>query len=259
MRQSKLLSLFIILITTTFATAQENEVGVFVGASAFSGDVIESTIDFEEINLGYGAFYRYYTSPKFSFKIAGTAAKFTGNDANSSSLASRGLSFESDIYDLTVAAEWNLLGINIYGPTAKEQSKFSPFFSLGVGGAYYNPTVTAAFPDKPLKAADLNVEYPKFTMVVPMGLGLKYVTKSLTIGLEGTVRAGLTDLLDGISKSGDSTDNDWYGTYGLSLAYRIGEKRTDTYKEEVIEEEANPYDSQNSNYYYEDEEEDNDN
>lgn len=242
MRLLQLLSFtFILLLTSINLKAQYHEVGVFGGATLFSGDVIENVVDFNEINIGFGAFYKHYTSPKFSFKVGVHAGKFTGDDANSSRLSRRGLSFESDVIDLNVTAEWNILGLNVYGPTAKVQNRFSPFLLLGAGAAYFKPEVTNNNPDNAINPYDASIEYPKISMVVPMGLGLKYMTNSLTFTLEGTVRAGLTDLIDGISKSGDPTDNDWYGMYGVSIAYRIGEKRSSSAPKEVMEETESEY------------------
>lgn len=200
--------------------AQEKEVGVLVGMTAFQGDVVESNFDASQLNIGFGAFYRYYTSPKFSFRFGVTAGTFTGDDANNPSLSSRGFSFESMIVDATAIAEWNILGINIYGDQAYDQNRFSPYLLGGIGVAMYDPTVTTT--ETPLFAGDLEHEYPGFTMVVPLGLGVKYATDRITIGIEGAIRAGLTDFLDGVSWSGNSDNNDWYGFYGINAAYRIG-------------------------------------
>lgn len=242
MRLLQLLSFTIILLFSSLTLkAQYHEAGVFGGASLFSGDVIENVVDFNEISLGFGAFYKHYTSPKFSFKVGVHAGRFTGDDANSSSLSSRGLSFQTDVLDLNVTAEWNIFGLNIYGPTAKVQNRFSPFFLLGAGASYFKPEVSVSNPDKPLNPYDATIEYPKISMVVPMGMGLKYMTNSLTFTVEGTLRAGLTDLIDGISKSGDPSDNDWYGMYGVSIAYRIGERRSSSAPKEIMEETETEY------------------
>ena len=217
---------FIILFTSLLLSfslfAQEKEFGVFVGATAFQGDVVEKTVDFKELNLGFGAFYRHYSSSKFSFRIGVSAGSFSGDDANSteSFQVARGYSFKSTIVDLTAIAEWNILGINIYGPTSYDQSNFSPYLLFGIGGSMYNPTVTTT--NTELKPLDLGKEYPAFSMVVPLGLGLKYATAQVTVGIEASVRAGLTDYLDGISKSGNADNNDWYGFYGINAAYRLG-------------------------------------
>lgn len=208
------------LSLSTFA--QEHEVGAFVGATAFQGDLVDNLFDFNELSVGYGAFYRFYTSSDFSFRIGVTAGSFTADDANSSdpNRVQRGFSVTSNIVDATVIAEWNILGINIYGPSAYKKNRFSPYFLLGVGASMYNPEVKTT--NTELRPLDAGKEYADFSMVIPMGLGLKYATDKITIGLEGALRAGLTDYLDGISKSGNPDDNDWYGFYGINAAYRFG-------------------------------------
>lgn len=217
----------VLLLIAIIGFAQDREVGVFGGITTFSGDLTDGMVDFKSINIGYGAYYRFYTSPKFSFKAAIQGGTFTGDDANSSTTrVNRGYSFKSSIYDASVTTEWNILGINISGSSAVNQSNFSPYLLFGIGAAFVDATPTANNADVPLSLYDSSQEYPRFTMVVPMGIGFKYTTEMLSIGIEGSIRAGLSDFLDGISRSADPLDNDWYGMYGITVGYRLGAKST---------------------------------
>jgi len=223
----RIITTTVLLLIAIIGFAQDREVGVFGGVTTFSGDVTDGMVDFNSINIGYGVYYRFYLSPEFSFKAAIQGGTFTGDDANSStSRANRGYSFKSSIYDASFIAEWNPLGINIYGANAVNQSKFSPYLLFGIGAAFVDADPVANNADVPLSMYDVNQEYPRFTMVVPMGIGFKYTTEILSIGIEGSIRAGLSDFLDGISRSANPLDNDWYGMYGVTVGYRLGVNST---------------------------------
>ena len=109
----RIITTTILLFIAIIGFAQDREVGVFGGVTTFSGDLTEGIVDFSSINIGYGAYYRFYISPQFSFKAAIQGGTFTGDDANSSTRANRGYSFKSSIYDASITAEWNLSLIHI--------------------------------------------------------------------------------------------------------------------------------------------------
>lgn len=234
----------IVLLLSVFAfslQAQEFEVGVRAGASLFHGDAIENTFDFNEVSYGVGLFARYHFDHNFAFKAGLGFANATGDDANNStSLANRGLSHESQLIDLTISAEWNFLGVDIYSAESRINSRFTPYAHLGVGVVSYNPEVIVAQDSPGLDPLDAVQEYPQFSMVIPMGLGVRYSMDRLVVGLEATLNAGLNDYLDGISRSGDHDDNDWYSFVGVTVAYRIGaqpkSRMIDEQPEEILEE-----------------------
>ncbi len=216
--------LIIVLCTFNVLKAQQHEVGGSVGLTLFHGDLIENTVDFKEINLGGELFYRFYSSHKFSFKLALNTGSYSGTDANSSELVHRGLSFNSTISGIYFSGEWNILGINIYGEKAYNQNRISPFLSIGVGASMANPEVTTEATG--LDPYDLAQEYPFVSLNVPFGIGVKYATDKITFSLEGRVVAGLTDLLDGVSETGNPDKNDWHSYIGIGAAYRIGGSRS---------------------------------
>lgn len=237
MRILTFLSLLLLLAYNS-VSAQNYEVGAFGGVTTFHGDLTAGMIDFKELNIGYGAFFRFYPSSKFSFRLAASSGTYSGNDANSDN--NRGFAFKSSIHDLSFIGEWNLLGINIYGPNAYKQNRFSPYLFLGVGANMFTPDVTTN--QVPLNIYDEQQEYSQFSMVVPAGLGFKYAMNKLIIGLEASIKIGLNDYLDGISKSGNSNSTDWYSLIGLTVGYRLGgtsggySQPTDYMEDEVIEE-----------------------
>ena len=233
----------ILLVLSVYAftlQAQEFEVGLKAGASLFHGDAIENTFDFGEISYGVGLFGRYHFDHNFSFRGSLNYSNAKGDDANNStSLSNRGLSHDSQLIDLTISAEWNFLGVDIYSAESRINTKFTPYALLGVGLVSYSADVVSA-PDSPgLDPLDAVQEYPAISMVIPMGIGVRYSMDRLVVGLEATLNAGLNDYLDGISRSGDHDDNDWYTFVGVTVAYRIGAQpkaRSVEEPEEILEE-----------------------
>jgi hypothetical protein len=217
------------LLTLLFAilcvvgNAQEVEVGLKGGVNLFHGDLVPNVVDVESLGFGGGLFARYHFSPKFDLRASANYGLYEGSDLNFEERANRGFSFESTLIDFTVGAEWNLLGVNIYENQKRFASSFTPYLHLGVGANLANATISATAEGRSLDPLDLAREYPSFSMVVPMGLGIRYSLDRLVIGIEGTLTAGLNDYLDGISRSANQTDNDWYTSIGVTVAYRIGE------------------------------------
>ena len=217
------------LLTLLFAilcvvgNAQEIEVGLKGGVNLFHGDLVPSVVDVESLGFGGGLFARYHFSPKFDLRASANYGQYEGSDLNFEERANRGFSFESTLIDFTVGAEWNLLGVNIYENQKRFTSSFTPYLHFGVGANLANATISTTAEGRSLDPLDLAREYPSFSMVVPMGLGIRYSLDRIVIGIEGTLTAGLNDYLDGISRSANQSDNDWYTSVGITVAYRIGE------------------------------------
>lgn len=234
--------------------SQEIEVGLKGGVNAFHGDLTPEFIDFESIGYGGGLFMKYHFNPRFNLRVSANYGLFSGSDLNYPEKILRGLSSESTIIDFTAGAEWNILGVSIYQNQKRFNSNFTPYLFLGVGATMADVAVTAV-EGLSLDPLDAAKEYPNFSMAVPMGLGIRYSLDKIVIGIEGTLTAGLNDYLDGISKSANSDNNDWYTTVGVTIAYRIGESASsfmnDNEPVEYLEEE-----SEEDIQYYEDDMED---
>ena len=192
----------------------------------FHGDLVADFVDFESIGYGGGLFARYHFDPRFDVRASANVGFYESTDLNTPSRVARGISSESTIIDFTIGAEWNLLGISIYQNQKRFNANFTPYLHLGVGGSVADSEVTLASETRPLDPLDANRDNPNFSMVVPMGVGVRYSLNRLVIGIEGTLTAGLNDYLDGVSKSANSLDNDWYTSIGVTIAYRIGESAT---------------------------------
>ena len=236
--------------------AQEIEVGLKGGVNLFHGDLVPEIVDIESLGFGGGLFARYHFSPKFDLRASVNYGLYEGSDLNFPERAPRGHSFESTLIDLTIGAEWNLLGVNIYENQKRFTSSFTPYLHLGVGANSADAVITTSADGRALDPLDLAREYPSFSMVVPMGLGIRYSLDRLVIGIEGTLTAGLNDYLDGISRSANQSDNDWYTSVGITVAYRIGESASSYTGSDQPTEYLEEGDEYNGSEYY-DEEDDN--
>ena len=203
----------IILLFTMFCfvgNAQEFEIGVKGGVNFFHGDLVPGVFDLDALGYGGGIIARYHFNPKFDFRASANYGAYESSDLNFSQRAARGFSSESTLIDLTLGAEWNLLGVHIYENQTRFATKFTPYLHLGVGVNYADVEVFTSLDGASLDPLDAAQEFPNFSLVVPMGFGIRYSLDRIVIGIEGTLNAGLNDFLDGISRSGNSLDNDWY-------------------------------------------------
>ena len=63
---------------------------------------------------------------------------------------------------------------------------------------------------------------------IPFGLGVKAdINHQWMVGLEWGMRPVFSDMLDGVSQSGNPDQNDWYGMGGMNLSFRFGRGDSD--------------------------------
>jgi len=190
------------------AGAQGWEVGAFLSGSNYEGDLAPIAFQPRETHSAAGGFIRYNPARFFSFRLGLTYGVISGTDANAidPALRQRNLSFKSNILDLALTAEWNILGYDAY------VRPFSPFLFAGVAGFHFNPRAlykgewvylqplgtegqgTSAFPDRK--------KYPLYQVSIPVGLGVKIALADLVnMGVEIGFRKTFTDYLDDVSKT----------------------------------------------------------
>ena len=98
----------------------------------------------------------------------------------------------------------------------------SPYLFLGVGAIYMNPEADFGADAGENNTKDINADYAKVQLIIPVGIGLKAgINDTWGAGLEAGLRKPFTDYLDGISESGNPNTGDWYLFGGASLSYRL--------------------------------------
>jgi hypothetical protein len=202
------LSLFFVL--TGYAQRPKNksaEIGVFLGASYYIGD-INPLVHFGPFTKpAGGAVFRY----NFNQRLAARANAFFGSiqadDAISASTAQqqRNLNFRSRISEFSVQAEFNFLDYQI----GNERKKFTPYIFAGVGFFKFNPVAVYdnySFTLQPLGTEGQGLEggpkkkYKLTQFCIPFGVGLKTnLSKMIGLSIEWGMRKTFTDYLDDVS------------------------------------------------------------
>lgn len=208
------------------------EVGVFLGASQFFGELggasrigrpFVADMELALTRPAIGGFYRYNLTSHWGVRGNLIWGIVKGDDgliyprelgADEWFRYFRNLSFRSGIVEFSAQVEFNFLR---YEPRRK-RFRFSPYVFLGLGGFYYNPKAkvdddfdpdtkdvwvplrplgtegqgTAEFPDR--------LPYSQISISFPMGFGIKYaINRYWNLGFEIGHRPTNSDYIDDVS------------------------------------------------------------
>jgi len=193
-----------------------HQIGISMGTSNYLGDLankgtapivgeINAKAFRTAMNFNYRYNFTYYTSLKAELMYI----RLYGNDANTDYdvfRLNRNLHFRSDIVDLNVMVEWNIMKYEI----GSNKRNFTPYIGLGVAGFYFNPQ--AQLDGKWLNLAEYGTEgqgiipdkekYSQFQFALPFSLGVKYnINSFLAIGFDFQYRFTFTDYIDDVSSN----------------------------------------------------------
>ncbi|MEL6635537.1 MAG: DUF6089 family protein [Bacteroidota bacterium] len=189
------------------AQGQYLEVGAFTGISFYSGDLQHQTLELKEGNMAYGFFTRYNFSYRFSAKLHYYKGRISAKDENSSTHAHRNLHFQSDIHEIGLQGEFNLM------PQRWDYSdKIAIYLFGGVSTFTFNPQ---AYGDEgwvdlqPLGTEGQGLpQYPDRQpyqlreFAIPFGVGMKlFANDFVNIGIELGARKTFTDYLDDVGNT----------------------------------------------------------
>ena len=251
--------LLFVLLFTLESKAQSykpsgHEVGFSVGAANYLGDVgaDRGTPFFGEIRAkafrpAVGLFYRNNFHKFLTLRTGLTIGQIYGNDkwaTTESGRIDRNLHFRSNIVDINMMLEWNVLPYKI----GHYKHKFTPYFGIGIAGVFYNPKAElngswVALQPLGTEGQGL-VEYPdrakysKMAFSIPASFGLKFnIGKSWAIGTEFQYRHTFVDYLDDVSTV--YPDMDYYSNNyvqavadeAIALSYRGNDPDLNNVKE----------------------------
>lgn len=233
----KKLFILLVLALPLITIAQEKEISenfdlekvnpwegsLMLGLSSYEGDLHcfedENLGIFTNANFAIGLGLKKNLSKTFAVGLSYRLTKLSANEedfANAGHVR-RGYSFSNSINELTVRADIT--------PFGKKDWKVQPYVYVGFGVALGksetdfkgsgvdNPSTN------PLVNKDMT-DVSSATTTAPIGFGLKAnITDDITIGLEGGLRFLTNDYLDGVSESGNSDVNDFYGIGGVTVGY----------------------------------------
>lgn len=180
--------------------AQKVEVGVNAGFTNYTGD-IAPTLVLKETRVGAGIFARYNFNNTWAFVASANQMRVGGDDANFSFNAPRNISFRTDITEFAGIFEFNYFK---YG-TGVLDGHFTPYVFFGLGVALFSPK--GEYNNKWYNLREYQTEgkenaYGKTTVVLPMGIGLKWMpNKKTSIEWNLGLRKTYTDYLDDVSKT----------------------------------------------------------
>lgn len=218
------IALLFALLLSPQLRSQTLDVGVFGGGSYYLGD-INPSLHFVGSRPGYGAIARFNHKERWSFRVGIYQGKLQADDAfynevdavlhyasgdiniNDPNLvyymvSNRGLSFQTDITELSFLAELNFFPYFV----GSKRNTWTPYIFAGAGLYLYESTPISGGP----KLKNLGTEgqgyegrpapYGKIGFSIPFGLGFKFsLGKRLGLGIEWGMRKTFNDYIDDIS------------------------------------------------------------
>lgn len=184
------------------------EAGLMIGTSNYLGDLSgnSSKIYLQESHLAGGIFGRLNVGSMVSVKLGVNYARISGTDQNAANpgIRERNLNFRTNIYEVALTGEWNILGYDPYN----YYRTISPYLFGGVAIFQFNPKTNfmgATVPLQPLGTEGQGLSgfenpYNLTQFAIPFGIGLKFALNDLwNLGFEIGARKTFTDYLDDVS------------------------------------------------------------
>lgn len=238
------------------------ELGLMLGVTNYFGDLSTNDFNRDEINDAYGIRFRYNHTRRVSFRAMFNYGALSGNDRYSPSelKRTRNLNFRSELYDLTLEAEYHLSHYIF-----SDKNRFIPSISTGITIFHFNPK--AQYNGKWYNLRDMGTEgqtsgngkkYKLTQFALPVGASFKTMLGYNFIAeLEVNFVKTFTDYLDDVSgkftniakvqaanpdtdpnavshfidpsggkfsegaRRGEPKNKDWYLLLGISLSYRF--------------------------------------
>lgn len=227
--QTKLLYSIVFLFLSTFtAFAQNNtndtnlrivepksNISVGVGLTTYQGDLVEPRIDFGVAHLAFAAGYGYYFNDKLTGNISLLFGQISGSDADYESRVARGFSLDAtSLVNVSLGLDYYFVGKNHY----RKDENTALYVSGGLGLAFVNPEAQGI-------AENSEDEFGGSAFGFQIGGGIKqHFSEKFSLGLELSYRPLFSDLIDGISKNGNSDNIDTFVWIGLAATYQLGDK-----------------------------------
>ncbi len=231
--------LFILFFLPILGFSQTWEIGAMLGGTAYDGDLncIKHSIP-KHYGLSGGLNFRRNLGNNLALRGNVLFGQLTGRDSDYPKVSGRtlrGFSFTSPLTEFSLQGE--LFPFGNYKKTGKgdllvyKKRFMSPYFLIGVGAAYTNPTTNynqeTTRPNPLVSDAAIDTDRAAKTKkaytIFPVGGGIRFNIGTLTtISTEFALRKGTYDYLDGVSVAGNPNNKDWYAIGGLNFARSFG-------------------------------------
>ena len=190
--------------------AQHFELGATVGASNYLGDLTPSGLwtSLGDTHVSAGAFVRYNILGWAAIRGGVNYGKISATDANAafgSQRLYRNLSFRSNVFEIALTTEFNILRYEAYNL----RRPFSPYIFAGIAIYKFNPQTKFNgkwYDLQPLgtEGQGLNGYQEKYALTqlsIPLGFGIKFTKNDKwNFGFEFGMRKTFTDYLDDVSR-----------------------------------------------------------
>jgi Autotransporter beta-domain len=186
------------------------EFGPRLGALVYQGDLVEDFFQLRGIGPQGGLYGRRFLNEHLTLEAALGYGTFKGwDDPNR---------FENRLITSKVSAITASLSLQ-YDIRIRliEDSKkwgWSPYASVGIGGVFANFKNTGV----PTTSPDSKVTSSS-SVFVPVGGGLKFFTLRNVLSLDVRFNPTNTDLLEGVSESGNAKKKDTFATFAVSYGW----------------------------------------
>lgn len=230
MRHSYIL-LFILWLPLNLSSQSIWEFGFNIGGSNYLGDLNKYSYPVaNETRFGYDAFFRRNLSTVLGLRLNYAGGIISGDDDNFEERENRGMSFVTRTDEISLVLDWEMTAKNRYKEGVYKKI-VTPYLFAGPGYAIYTPE-TNYNEDSDVNSffdpRDLPSQTKTGVLTINAGGGIRAdLSKNSSIGIELSLHPVFDDWLDGVSYSGDESDNDWFMHYGLTYVYRFGFSDTD--------------------------------
>ena len=192
-------------------------------------------IRIKETGLSIYAAGRYKLTANQAIKVNLIYGFANGSDVDSKNDVGRGFSYRTSFFEPSVQYEYYFIGDYTQNRNIKtlynrdgminDYKTITAYGFLGVGGLFFSPKLSFNGND-PSPSMNSFSDYSKMSVVIPIGVGVKYVIdRYWSVGFELGRRFTFTDYLDGLS-SKYSNSND---TYYFGVFHAIYKLETDRY------------------------------
>jgi len=209
------------------------EIGAGLAGFVYQGDLTPNDLgSFRNIRPGLVLSAGRVFSGSFIIRVNASFGGLRGDETkydNPEFRKERAFRFRTPLAEVSPQLVWNPLGKNY------ESRGFSPYLFGGVGFAFfkirrdYSDFNASYFPNAAQIADQLAEDDkqspPRFRIVVPAGVGIRYhISESFALNAESTLRFPFTDYLDGFSKAVNPDQGDHYHSIMIGAIYRLGNK-----------------------------------
>jgi hypothetical protein len=238
-----------------FAFCQHWEVGIMAGGANYSGDLTPGPIVLARTGFAGGGLVRYNISNYWTLKLNAYDGEISGSDADATTEQNklRNLNFRSNVLDIGLQGELNILGFQ----SGTGKLRTSPYIFGGFSVFKFDPQ--AYYGGQWVRLQPLGTEgqgtikyndrqkYALTQVSIPFGIGLKHNFSGWwNIGFEFGWRKTFTDYLDDVSTT--YVLSDYLAAQNGQLAANLSNRSTDP-KANTFDDKVQRGNSTNKDWY----------